>query len=402
MLTSSRRAVVCTLLVVLAASAAADDAPPKPAPTAQELAAAKQAFVEGDALYKAGKLEAAVEKMLESYQLSRNAFLLYNIGRIYDQLGRTELVRDYYQRFLADAPPDAPMRADVEKRVAELAAAAPIAEETVAAASAVTIEHVLVESAPPGLPLDVVATVEDPALTLSLHFRGSGDVAYTTRPMQLRGKDRVGHIPGARTTGSWVQYYLEARSSDGALVARSGRAISPHLTTLERGARPHYFADQLDPGEVVAPPPIETRPGSSGPADAGEGSARRVIRWSATGATAALLVTSIVAYRTAGNAHDALVADAGTCGVPPCRTFDADLGQRLEARGERYDTIYKVTLGASLATAALATYLWIRELRRPGVEVRPTAATRPQPPSRWSVGTTVGPAYRGVSAGVSF
>ena len=111
------------LALVLAAAACpalalADEAPPTQAPATQapptqaELDQAKKAFEEGNALYKAGKLPEAIDKLKESFRLSRNAFLLYNIGHTYDQLGQKDMVLFYYRKFLASAPANAPRRFD--------------------------------------------------------------------------------------------------------------------------------------------------------------------------------------------------------------------------------------------------------------------------------------------------
>src|SRR5688572_1989831 len=112
-----RALIACAVLVGVTPHVARAD---EPAPTKQDLAAAKKAFEEGNALYKAGKLAEAVDRLKESYRLSHNAFLLYNIGHIYDQLGQKDLVLFYFKKFLVEAPANAPQRADVGKRVLEL------------------------------------------------------------------------------------------------------------------------------------------------------------------------------------------------------------------------------------------------------------------------------------------
>ena len=65
---------------------------------------AKKAFGEGKALFDEGKLPEAVEKFKESYRLSQNPLLLYNIGFTLDQAGQKDKALFYYRKFLADAP----------------------------------------------------------------------------------------------------------------------------------------------------------------------------------------------------------------------------------------------------------------------------------------------------------
>ena len=92
----------------------ADDAPP----TKEQLEQAKKAFGEGKALFDEGKLPEAIEKFKESYRLSKNPVLLYNIGFTLDQAGQKDKALFYYRKFLADAPKAASQRKEVEKRVA--------------------------------------------------------------------------------------------------------------------------------------------------------------------------------------------------------------------------------------------------------------------------------------------
>src|SRR4051812_5147121 len=103
----------CLALAGTAPAFAQQPPPAEVPPTADQLAQAKKAFEDGNALYKAGKLPEAIDKLKESFRLSRNAFLLYNIGHIYDELGQKDVVLFYYKKFLASAPPTAPMRGNV-------------------------------------------------------------------------------------------------------------------------------------------------------------------------------------------------------------------------------------------------------------------------------------------------
>lgn len=388
----------------------ADEAPP----TAEQLAQAKKAFEEGNALFKAGKLTEAIEKLKESFRLSRNAFLLYNIGHSYDQLGQKDMVLFYYRKFLASAPANAPMRDNVSKRVAELEAenvqAATLegdaaANTTATTAPAVTskyskedFKHEQIFTVPPGNPIDVTAFVpQDSGYTVKLFFRSAGEAAFTAKPMTWRNVELVARIPAAKVTGSNVQYYLEVRDASNKLITRSGKSTSPVLVNIENGAQPHYYADFVDEGgEVFVPVTVVEEPlfSSDGrQTDVQPTSRFGTVKWISTGVAAASLGTSIVSYLMAGKEHDKLVADAHTCGMPPCQVFDAEFGQKVQEVGQRWDLTYKITLGVGVTAAVVSGYFWYRDMQ---------AKKRRTPSSAWLIVPSVGDTYAGASAAVEF
>ncbi len=373
-------AVCLAGLTTALGSASADDAVPAPPapPTQDELIAAKEAFKLGNALYQAGKFAEAVDKLKESYRLSRNPFLLYNVGLSYDQLGQGDQVLLYYKQFLATAPADAPMRGDVvariealEKELAETPPTPPTSgEPDPAVPPPPKLIHDPTSSAPPGLPFDVVATIaEDANVVVTLLYRSSGEAAFTSRPMVRRGTALVGRISRKKMLGNSVQYYMEARDPQGTLVTRSGRSISPHLVNIEATARPRFDPDLPDEdGPVVMPKPgdVVTTSNQVVPGQRDDGGSSGLVlagaKWTTSGIAVALLGLSIVSYRRAQDQHVGLLDDSRACGEPPCRVFDADFGQTVQARGERYDLTYKVSLGLGAATAVIAGYLWYRSL----------------------------------------
>ena len=378
-----RLPTIALLAAVSVATPALAQAPAPP--TKEQLDAAKKAFEEGNALFKAGKLDEAVVKLKESYRLSRNPFLLYNIGHTYDQLGKKELVLFYYRKFLASAPANAPMRDGVQKRAAALEAEGvqPVtpegetADNDAAAVPSTTskfnpndFKHTQVDTAPPGWPVDITAVVPaDAGLTVKLFYRSSGDASFITKPMTWRNYELVARIPGTKATGKWVQYYIEVRDKDDKLLSRSGKATSPHLVNIEANAKKQYYQDYVDEGgEVVAPAPVEgikyEADGSIAQPEDKPSTAFTALKWGTTGAALALVGTSLISYKLAGDQHDKLLADSNECGRPPCRPWDEEFGERVQTLGRRYDTIYKVTLGFGIATAGVATYLWIRDLTR--------------------------------------
>ncbi len=406
-----RLSTIALLAAVSVATPALAQAPAPP--TKEQLDAAKKAFEEANALFKAGKLDDAVVKLKESYRLSRNPFLLYNVGHTYDQLGKKELVLFYYRKFLASAPANAPMRDNVQKRVTALEAenvqaVTPEGEtaENDAAVSTSTskfnpkdFKHTEVDSAPPGWPVDITAVVPaDAGLTVKLFYRSSGDASFITKPMTWRNYELVARIPGTKATGKWVQYYIEVRDKDDKLLTRSGKATSPHLVNIEPNAKKQYYQDYIDEGgEVVAPAPVEgikyEADGSISQPENKPSTAFTALKWGTTGAAIALVGTSLISYKLAGDQHDKLLEDSNECGRPPCRAWDEDFGERVQTLGRRYDTIYKVTLGLGVATAGVATYLWIRDLTR-----KKSASSESSSTARWIV-PTVGDGFAGAAAG---
>jgi len=91
------RSIICIaiglVLATVSAPAYADDA----APTPEQLDQAKKAYGEGKALHDAGKLTEAVDKFKESYRLSKNPLLLYNIGFTLDEAKQKDLALFYYR-----------------------------------------------------------------------------------------------------------------------------------------------------------------------------------------------------------------------------------------------------------------------------------------------------------------
>jgi hypothetical protein len=393
-----------------ARTAFSDDAPP----TKEQLAQAKLAFEEGNALFKAGKLPEAIEKLKESFRLSRNAFLLYNIGHSYDQLGQKDMVLFYYRKFLASAPANAPMRDNVAKRVAELEAeniqaatlegdatantAANTAPAVTSKYSKADFKHEQIFTVPPGNPIDVTAFVpQDSGYTVKLFFRSAGEAAFTSKPMTWRNVELVARIPAPKVTGSNVQYYLEVRDGSNNLITRSGKSTSPVLVNIENGAQPHYYADFVDEGgEVFVPVTVVEEPlfSSDGKqTDVQATSNFGTVKWISTGVAAASLGTSLVSYLMAGKEHDKLVNDAHACGMPPCQVFDAEFGQKVQDVGQRWDLVYKITLGVGLTTAAVSGYFWYRDLK---------AKKRRTPSSAWLIVPTVGDTYAGATAAAEF
>jgi len=273
-----KRSIILCIAIALGIAAPTTSARAEdPAPTKEQLEAAKKAFGEGKALYDEQKFAEAVEKFKESYRLSRNPLLLYNIGHTLDQAGSKDKALFYYRKFLADAPPSAAQRKDVQKRVEVIEKEnleADLNGTSVTPATTTTptgpkveekkeikikpagtysekdFQHQLVEAAPPGKPLDITAFVpEDSGFVVTLYYRGSGDAKFIAKPMKWRYKELVGRVPATKVYGTAIQYYIEAKDQAGTAVAKSGKSTSPNLVNIEQGATARFYPDLTDDGE---------------------------------------------------------------------------------------------------------------------------------------------------------
>jgi hypothetical protein len=383
-------AILVVTLVAFAAPVARAQAPaptpapaPAPGPTKDEIEAAKKAFADGDALYRAGKFEDAILKLRESYRLSKNPVLLYNIGYIEEQAGHEDRALFYYKKFLTDAPAGAPRLNEAMDRVAALekegvkasadpdAPVSPTAPPAPPAPPTPKIEHQLVWAVPPGLPVDIIAAVPPADHALTLSYRTAGEATFTVLPMFTRNDKQVARIPAARVLSGTVQYFLELKGPDGKLVARMGRSTAPNLINIEANAKPSYDKTMADDGtdappeEIRVPLPPPPPPPGTGPKLPEPPDPHRfsTVKWISTGVAGGLLGASIVSYIIAGIQHDKLVTDSKSCGEPPCRRFDLEHDQKIEDLGERYDTIYKVTLIAGVAVSGVAGYFWYRDIK---------------------------------------
>ena len=282
-------ALVAVALVTVPAPAHAQpgDKPAEPAPpTPAQLEQAKAAFIEGKTLFDAKKFDLAVEKFKESYRLSRNPLLLYNVAFTFDQLGQKDLAHFYYAKFLADAPADAAQRPEAVTREKALAKELgkepdggtppdggtkpppdggnvtpppddggkkpPRNPKPPSAYTADDFQHQIIEDAPPGRPLDLTAfSPEEAGWIVTMFYRGGGDAKFTSVQMKPRYNELVGRIPAKVMAGSSVQYYLEVRNAQGEMITRVGRPASPNIVYIDPKARPRYYPDLTDDRDWV-------------------------------------------------------------------------------------------------------------------------------------------------------
>jgi hypothetical protein len=446
--------IALTALAAVPASVAwADD----PAPTPAQLEKAKQAFQEGKKLHDAGKLPEAIEKFKESYNLSKNPVLLYNIGLTMEEASSDDLALIYYRKFLSDAPADAAQRAEVTDRVAAITKklagttteaaktepaktepaktepAKPVDTKIKAAGtySATDFQHEAVESAPPGKPLDITAFVpEDSGFTVTLYFRAAGEAKFTSKPMKWRYKELVGRVPASKMIGSAVQYYIEVKDQAGNVVTRSGKSTSPNLINLDATATERFYPDvtddpephqtgadvrkqdEEDPFNKTKPQPAGDKTDSAvAPATQGSGLADvgsnkfTYAKWGATGVAAVGVGLGVTFFILAGKQASALEEDSKHCGTPPCQQFDLTYDRELEKSGKRDQLVSNIAFGVGIAGAVVAGYFWYRELRaKKRGELKVSKATSPEASSTssWLITPALGPDYSGAAAAVRF
>lgn len=433
-------------------------------PSAKDMAEAKKAFGEGKKLHDAGKLPEAIEKFQKSYFLSKNPLLLYNVALTMEEAGMADIAVGYYKKFLSDAPAEAAQRPEAEASLKALEAKlggggtmatsphptggptgpavdtgtkpvpevkGPIVVKPAGTYAETDFQHQVVDTAPPGKPLDITAYVpEDSGWTVTLAFRTAGEGKFTMKTMKWRYKELVGRIPAPKMIGDSVQYYVEAKDSAGAVVARSAKSTSPNLVTLEAGATPRFYPDFSEDGEVkltgaqvrarddadnpltgkvetavADDPPLGTDGpvGPVGPTDTGPVSKQMTyLKWGTTAGSAALLAGSLVFYLQAGSDAQKLVDDTTLCGTPPCRPFD-QYDRDLQSAGKRSDTLSKVFLGGGLVVGVAAGYFWYKTLKHKHARTTPTTARRATAVDvQWAVVPALGEGFAGASATVGF
>lgn len=339
-------------------AAHADDAPP---PTKEQLDAAKKAFEEADALYKAGKLPESIEKLKEAWRLSRNVFITYNIGHAYDQAGDKPKALAFYLKFIENAPADAPRIADATKRVDELqkqnvnpdlaATEIPTGDgKPTSKYSQANFKHRLIETVPPGKPIEIVASVPlDSGWSVTLFYRGPNDENYSQLALAPRASELVAEIPATLAVVGSLQYYIEVKDQAGTVITRSGRRTSPNLIKIEdtvAAVRPRTDDPLLRPPAEAKPPIQIVTP-------------RNVV----TAGAVVMLGATITTYLIAKQKGDDLRFDSTECGAPPCRAFDS-FDQPLERDGKKYNTLYQVSLGVTIGVTGFAGYLWYRSLTK--------------------------------------
>ncbi len=415
--------------------------PPKPAPeapTAEDLEKAKAAYIEGKRLIEdEHDIQGGVAKFKQSYRLSRNPLLLYNIGFALDSLKDQEGALIYYKKFLSDTADGAPNRDLAAERVKVLnrqADADAMFSGTAAAGSEATgtettgtettgktapppapakhktvteFEHRVVEEAPPGKPLDLSAFVPESAhWQLTLYYRTAGRSKFSSTPMRPRYNELVGRIPASAMHGNTIQYYIEARDPQGKVIGRSGHATSPNLVFIDPSAKPQFYPD-IEGGDTVEAGADNDAGGAmlgnsgnpTGPSDQPR-NLETYTRWGTTAGAGAFLTMAVTFYFIASDANSGLEGEAFSsnnenCPMgPPCRSF-SDAQKTLQSRGQTFETLTNVMLISGVVTAGAAGYLWYREYERNKEHARTSG-------HRVVVTPAVGPGFIGGAAALRF
>lgn len=428
-------------------------------PTPAQIEKAKTAFGEGKKLFEQGDFMEAAAKFKESYNLSKNAVLLYNIGFANEKAGQDDVALFYYRKFLSDAPADAAQRPEVTERVKELekkfqtgsttatptpdpvspgrpaepTRAEPVKIKPAGTYTEADVEHQTVDAAPPKKPLDITAFVpEDSGFEVTLYYRTAGEGKFTAKPMKWHYKMLIARVPPEKMIGESLQYYIEAKDSTGAVIARKGKSTSPNLVTLEPNAQVRYFPDFVDDaaGSSGTSEPVRTgrdedplnphkqtddhddstigstpiTPGGGGGITDPSSSKFKYMKWGSTATAVAMIGVSVGFYLRAGAFADALEDDC-----PPnsgCqKSWDA-YAQDTYSSGKTAQTISRVTGVIGIGAAVVAGVWWYKSLKGHSAKESAPKATEPKHDEMsWQV-TPVLPASRdgftGAAASIDF
>jgi hypothetical protein len=447
------------ILALALALAAAPSVALAQQPTPAQIEKAKAAFGEGKKLFEQGDFMEAAAKFKESYNLSKNAVLLYNIGFANEKAGQDDVALFYYRKFLSDAPADAAQRPEVTERVKELEKkfqtgpttttpttttptettehhesepAKPLKIKPAGTYSEADVQHQIVDTAPPKKPLDITAFVpEDSGFEVTLYYRTAGEGKFTAKPMKWHYKQLIARVPPEKMIGESLQYYIEAKDATGAVVARKGKSTSPNLVTLEPNAPVRYFPDFTDDtagssestetvhagrdedplhphqqnddhNDVVGPvTPITGGGGITDPSS----KKFTYMKWGSTATAVAMLGVSVGFYLRAGSFADALESDC-----PPnsgCQVTWDSYAQSTYDSGKTAQTISRVTGVIGIGAAVVAGVWWYKSLKghHATKESAPKATEPKHDEMAWQV-TPVLPASRdgftGAAASIEF
>jgi hypothetical protein len=407
------RTIFATTFAIAAVvlTAAPDLAEAQPEPIPEQLELARQAYANGAEAFAARDFKTAVDNFKESYRLSRNPLLLYNIGVTLEELGDKKLALFYYRKFLTDSPRDVKNRAEAAQAAAALVAelegkrppnggdtggdSGDTANTGDKSAAPTEFQHTAVGEAPPGKPLDITAFApQNVGWKVYLYYRTKDEPDFTKVEMKQRYQEMVARIPAAKVNGSSIQYYVEARDLGDEITARSGKATSPHIVMIDAEAKARYYPDLEDER------PWDPGSGADTPGrDTGKTDSMTYARWATTGGAvgfAALSVTFLIIASDAasaieGEAFESTMQDSCPPEGRPCRVFDE--GRRdLENRGKRFDLLGKVTLGLAVGSAAAAGVLWYLHSKEPAKNKAGSVSAAP----------AIGPDFVGGAARVTF
>ena len=112
----SRRAAAVALALTVALHAGVARADP---------ARAREHFEKGKRYFQVDEYRKAIEEFKAAHIEEPDPAFLYNIAECHRRVGENKEALTFYRRYLTHAPPNAPSRPVVEKRIAEIEAATP-------------------------------------------------------------------------------------------------------------------------------------------------------------------------------------------------------------------------------------------------------------------------------------
>ncbi len=258
---------------------------------------ARKLFREGVALHNDHDYSGALKKFREAYRLWKNPKILANIGTEAWELGNYPLAANSYERFLAQAAPDAPERPEVDKALKEvLPKVGTLRLKLSGAPHSVTID---------GQPVDPKKSVV-----------------------------RVHLTPGRHR----VEAVAESGSNAGQSVKLTAGSTVTVLLSLET-AKTDKPAFALE--ETPSEPDAEPARGHS------------ILPWVVGGVGVASLATSVVLYSLRNKEETALKSECFNTVCPASSSDKIDRANRLGA-------LSAVFFGVGVAGVGVATYLFVK------------------------------------------
>jgi hypothetical protein len=361
---------------------------------------ARDHYQKGMVYFQSGDYPNAVAELKQAYQIKHIAALLFNIAQTYRKMDDADMAIFYFEKFLKEAPPTAPQRAEAQKLVGELRAkkgggqvavppplegpeattpgpqqVAPVAPPQRRRRSVDKFEHSPVDETPPQTPLDIrILLPEQEGLRATLYYRTAGQDEYTPLPMHQRYDEWVARIPGESIVGKSFQYYIEAREAGGQVIGKSGSAGAPNIVSIVEGAKPQFYADLTEGTSGTAeeePAPVarhkksrRRRRADEDEEDEGPRTLHNFRTWKWTSAAVAAsalalgLTFELLASSSSSDVQDKACRPSDGCTTPKS-FFNNDL-QSSESNGQTFSTLGLVSLivGGAATVAAITFFAY--------------------------------------------
>lgn len=112
-------AAALALASIDAAAQTAETAPPAEGES-PEVAESRRHYAQGVVFFRANRFEQAIAEFTEAYRIWANPTILYSLGQAHERVMRIPKAIEHYQRYLDEAPADAPNRAAAETSIRSL------------------------------------------------------------------------------------------------------------------------------------------------------------------------------------------------------------------------------------------------------------------------------------------